>query len=213
MYRIITISREFASGGRTTGKKVADALGYAYYDNELVTKIAKESGFAEAFVKENGEYAGFTSSLLFNLSLNNIGAAGTLSTSDQLYTYQHKIIRELAEKGNCVIVGRCADYILRDRTDCFNVFIHANMAFRIDRVLNIYQEKLDKPEKFLREKDKKRKVYYKYYTDRQWGVAQNYHLCLDTSAIGIDTCSQIILDLVKNPEHSACLSTTMDSTI
>ena len=156
MYRIITISREFASGGRTIGKKVADALGYAYYDNELVTKIAKESGFAEAFVKENGEYAGFTSSLLFNLSLNNIGAAGTLSTSDQLYTYQHKIIRELAEKGNCVIVGRCADYILRDRTDCFNVFIHANMAFRIDRVLNIYQEKLDKPEKFLREKDKKR---------------------------------------------------------
>ncbi len=197
MYRIITISREFASGGRTIGKKVADALGYAYYDNELVTKIAKESGFAEAFVKENGEYAGFTSSLLFNLSLNNIWAAGTLSTSDQLYTYQHKIIRELAEKGNCVIVGRCADYILRDRTDCFNVFIHANMAFRIDRVLNIYQEKLDKPEKFLREKDKKRKVYYKYYTDRQWGVAQNYHLCLDTSAIGIDTCSQIILDLVK----------------
>ena len=106
MYRIITISREFASGGRTIGKKVADALGYTYYDNELVTKIAKESGFAEAFVKENGEYAGFTSSLLFNLSLNNIGAAGTLSTSDQLYTYQHKIIRELAEKGNCVIVCR-----------------------------------------------------------------------------------------------------------
>ena len=127
MYRIITISREFASGGRTIGKKVADALGYAYYDNELVTKIAKESGFAEAFVKENGEYAGFTSSLLFNLSLNNIGAAGTLSTSDQLYTYQHKIIRELAEKGNCVIVGRCADYILREREDCLNVFIHADM--------------------------------------------------------------------------------------
>ena len=101
MYRIITISREFASGGRTIGKKVADALGYAYYDNELVTKIAKESGFAEAFVKENGEYAGFTSSLLFNLSLNNIGAAGTLSTSNQLYTYQHKIIRELAEK-DCI---------------------------------------------------------------------------------------------------------------
>ena len=198
MYRIITISREFASGGRTIGKKVADALGYAYYDNELVTKIAKESGFAEAFVKENGEYAGFTSSLLFNLSLNNIGAAGTLSTSDQLYTYQHKIIRELAEKGNCVIVGRCADYILEDIPNHLNVFVYAPEEARLKNCVENLQMDPQTAKKMMRDVDAARNRYHKAYIPGWQSVFDHKDLMIDSSRFGIDGTAKILADIVRN---------------
>lgn len=196
---VITVSRQFGSGGRTIAKEVADKLGYAYYDRELVTKIAQESGLAEDFVLESGEYACSTSSFLFNWAINNENVrTGGLPISDQLYIVQHNIIRELAEKGNCVIVGRCADYILSDRNDALHVFLHADMAFRADRVVRLYGEREDKPEKRVKEKDDKRKAYYRHYTGRQWGLAENYHLCLDSGVLGVDNCADIIAAAARN---------------
>lgn len=193
--QIITISREFGSGGRTIGKKVAEQLQIAYYDEEIVSEIAKESGLAESFVKEQGEYANTSSHFLFNF--NNWGNGMTSTLSDRLYVLQRNLICELAEKGPCVIVGRCADYVLRERRDCLNVFVHADMEFRADRIVRLYGEKVDAPQKRLEEKDKKRSTYYKYYTNRTWGKAQNYHLCLDSGMLGIEHCVQIICDVVN----------------
>lgn len=194
-YRIITISREFGSGGRTIGKELADALGYKYYDNELVAKIAEKSGLAESFIKESGEYANSTNGILFYF--NNFGTMYNATMQDELYVIQRNLIKELAETSPCVIVGRCADYVLRDREDCLNVFIHADIAFRADRIVHLYGEKEDSPEQRVKDKDKRRKTYYKYYTNQHWGESTNYHLCLDSGELGIDTCVDVIKQLVK----------------
>ena len=188
--RIITISREFGSGGRTVGKQAAQKLSIPCYDQELIEKIAEESGFAPAYIKEQGEYvvrAGWLSNALAGRFSNG------LTTQDQLWLLQRKVILELAEKGPCVIVGRCADYILREREDVFNVFVHAPMAYRADRIVRLYGESEHSPEQRLQDKDKKRRVNYKHYTGRDWGVSQNYHLSLDSAAIGVDHCADVIL--------------------
>lgn len=195
--RIITISREFGSGGRTIGKQIAARLGYAYYDKDLVKKIASESGLTESYVLESGEYASSTNSFLFNLAIGAELESGNHSTLNQLYTIQHNIIKELAEKEPCVIVGRCADYILRDRIDCLHTFFHADMDFRADRIVRLYGETQDKPKKRLEEKDDKRKTYYKHYTGRQWGMAQNYHLTLNSSIVGIERCVDIVVNIIQ----------------
>ena len=195
--RIITVSREVGSGGRTIGQRVAERLGIPCYDRELVAKIARESGLAESFIKENGEYAESAHAFLFNWSLGTGLESGVLPISDQLYLIQHNIIQELAEKESCVIVGSCADWILRERADCLNTFFHAEMRFRMDRLLRAYGEKPENPEKFLHDRDAKRKTYYRHYTGRQWGVAQNYHLTADTSVLGIDLCVELVLEAAR----------------
>lgn len=198
-FRMITISREFGSGGRTIGKAIAAALGYAYYDNELVTQIAQKSGFSEKYIKESGEYAGNTSGLLFDF--NNFGTGSYTTNSDYLYVVQRNLIQELANQGPCVIVGRCADYILRERCDCLHVFIHANMDFREERIVRLYGELEEaSAKKRIQKKDKQRATYYKYYTNRKWGVAQNYHMCLDSSVLGIENCVDMITQVVRKSE-------------
>lgn len=192
MKTVITISREFGSGGRTIGRQLADRLGYRFYDRELVDEVAKRSGFSPEFIEENGEYANAKSSLLFYLATARQYTAENLSTNDQLYVFQAKLIEELAESGRCVIVGRCADYILRERTDCLHVFICADMESRAKRIVERYGENKKSPEKRLNEKDQKRKVYYRNYTGRLWGQAQNYDLCLNSGVLGIDTCVDLI---------------------
>ena len=189
--RIITISREFGSGGRTIGKLVADHLGIQCYDAELIQKLAVESGFDENYIKEAGEYApgGFLSSALIDRSFGP-------TNGDYLWKLQYQIIRDLAEKEPCVIVGRCADYILRDRTDCLKTFIHADMKFRADRIVRVYGEREESPETRLKEKDKRRAAYYRFYTDMKWGNAANYHIALDSGVIGIEKCAEIIESLV-----------------
>lgn len=196
--RIITISREFGSGGRSVGHKVAEALGIPFYDKELVDQIAVESGFAPKFVEEHGEHSPGNS--LFSYAFAPQGVPGVmngLSTADFLWNIQCSVILQLAEKGPCVIVGRNADYILKDRKDTLNVFIYADTAFRADRIVRLYGESEKAPEQRLQEKDRRRKVNYQHYTGRTWGMSQNYNLCLDTSVLGVDESANIIVDIVN----------------
>ena len=195
--RIITISREFGSGGRTVGRRVAERLGIAYYDKELIEKIAEGTGLSEAFIREYGEHAPGTN--VFSYSFLGRTANG-MSMQDYIWTVQRKIIKELAGKEPCVIVGRCADYILRNREDCLHVFIHSSLEKKVERIVKIYGETSDKPEKRLEDKDKKRSVNYHYYTDRKWGDARNYHLSLDSGEFGIERCVDIIAGLVEQTQ-------------
>lgn len=118
-----------------------------------------------------------------------------LTNQDKLWNIQSRVIEELAEKGSCVIVGRCADYILRGKADCLNVFIHASMEKRAERIVKEYGEREESPEKRLKEKGKRRAAYHRFYTDMKWGHAQNYHVCLDSGELGIDRCAELISQL------------------
>ena len=200
--RIITISREFGSGGRTIGKEVAAKLGIHCYDSELIEKIAQESGLAKEFIAEKGEYASHGGWLANAFSYGS-SYNGT-SVQDYLWKIQREIILELAEKESCVIVGRCADYILRDHDNCLKVFIHADSDKRAERIVKIYGETMAAPEKRLQDKDMKRKAYYHFYTNMEWGEIQNYHITLDSGELGIDKCVDIITDLYQMRDDSRC---------
>ncbi len=196
--KIITISREFGSGGRTIGKMVADKLGIPFYDKELVDQVALESGFAPTFVEEHGEHSPGKSFLSYAFAPQGIpGVMNGLSSADFLWHIQCNVILQLAEKGPCVIVGRNADYILKDRKDCIHAYIHADIRFRADRIVRLYGESEKSPEQRLNEKDKRRRVNYQHYTGRTWGQSQNYDISLDTGVLGIDQCVKIIVEAVK----------------
>lgn len=205
MKQIITISREFGSGGRTVGKRVAELLDIPYYDKELVKRVAVETGFDEKFIEQQGEYASPWKSL-FAYAFAGAGARqpmNGLTAEDFLWAMQCKVILDLAEKGPCVIVGRCADYILRERADCLNVFIHADIPFRADRIVRQYGEADKEPEKRLEDKDKRRKAYYKHYTGNDWGMYTNYDLCLNTGIVGIERATRFIADVARQPGENA----------
>lgn len=188
--RVITISREFGSGGRTIGKRVAQELGIPCYDAELIHKIALETGFNENYIKEAGEYTpgGFLSNVFSNRAYGP-------TNEDYLWKIQYQVITDLAQRESCVIVGRCADYILEDKADCLKVFIHADMDFRAKRIVEVYGERDISPEQRLKDKDKRRAAYHRFYTNRKWGHAQNYHITLDSGVIGLDACVDIIKKL------------------
>jgi cytidylate kinase len=188
--RIITISREFGSGGRTIGRQLAAKLGIPCYDAELIEKIAKESGFAKEYVAERSEDAGgWFSNVLSSRDYNGH------SIQDDLWLAQRNVILELAGKESCVIVGRCSDYILKDNPDCLRVFIHADMESRAKRIVEQYGETQNNPKKRLRDKDKRRSAYYQFYTDTKWGDVRNYHVTLDSAWLGIDRCVEILASL------------------
>ena len=196
--KIITISREFGSGGRTIGHKVAEKLGIPFYDKELVDQIALESGFAPKFVEEHGEHS--PSSSLFSYAFAPQGVPGImngLSTADFLWNVQCNVILQLADQGPCVIVGRNADYILKDREEALHVYVFADVPYRAERIVRLYGESEKSPETRLQEKDKRRRVNYQHYTGRTWGAAQNYEMCLCSSMLGIDQCVKIIVEAVK----------------
>ena len=194
--KIITISREFGSGGRTIGREVANRLGIPFYEKELVDQIALESGFAPKFVEEHGEHAPGKSRLSYAFSHQGVpGIMNGLSTADFLWSIQCNVILQLAEQGPCVIVGRNADYILKDRNDVLDVFIHADKEFRADRIVRLYGESEKSPMTRLAEKDKRRQINYEHYTGLSWGSAQNYDICLDSGRLGIENCVDIIVDL------------------
>ena len=197
MKKIITVSREFGSGGRSIAKLVAEKLRYDYYDSDLVERVAKETGFSEDYIADAGEYAPGKSMLSYAFSSGAHHTGSAMSATDYLWATQCRIIMELAEKGSCVIVGRCADYILRDRDDCLNVFVHADKAYKAKRIVELYGVTDKSPEKRLADKDGKRRVNYKYFTGREWGVPENYHVCLNSSYFGHDECADIIAELAR----------------
>ncbi|MGE4277729.1 MAG: AAA family ATPase [Lawsonibacter sp.] len=195
---VITVSREFGSGGRSIAKELAQRLGWDYYDKELVKEVATQTGFAPSFIEDRGEFASSSNALSYALSGPGMpGVMNGMSASDFLWCIQRDIILKLAEKGNCVILGRCGDYILQEREDCAHIFIHAPIAFRADRIIRLYGESERSPEQRLQEKDKKRRVNYKHYTGREWGRSQNYHMTLDSAALGVERCPDIILNALE----------------
>ena len=196
---IITISRQFGSGGHTVGKIVAEKLGIPFYDKELVDHIAFESGFAPKFVEEHGEHSPGRTLLSYAFAPQGVpGVMNGLSTADFLWNIQCSAILQLAEKGPCVIVGRNSDYILKDRDDCFHAFIYADMDYRAERIVRLYGNSEKSPEARLQEKDKRRKVNYQHYTGRTWGAAENYDICINTATISEEKAADIIISLLTD---------------
>ena len=188
--RVITISREFGSGGHTIGRMVAEKLGIPCYDAEIIEKIAKESGYSDEYIRTEGE--GAQDRWLSNIFSNR--AMGP-TNQDTIWVIQSRIITELSEKGPCVIVGRCADYVLKGKANLLNVFIHATPEKRAERIVREYGERDTSPLERIREKDRRRAAYHRFYTDLKWGHAQNYHICLDSGELGLEKCSSIIASL------------------
>ena len=196
---IITISREFGSGGRTIGRLVAEKLGIPFYDKELVDQIALESGFSPNYIEEHGEHAPGKTAFSYALAHNGVpGVMNGLSTADFLWKIQCNVVMQIAEKGPCVIVGRNADYILKDLPNCLHVYIHADMDYRADRIVRLYGESEKSPHARLQEKDKRRRVNYQHYTGRNWGESQNYDICLKSSTLTEEQCVNIIVDAAKS---------------
>lgn len=202
--KIVTISRQYGSGGRYIGENLAKAMDVPCYDEKLIDMVAKESGFAQSFVAEKGER--MTGSLLFNIASSLSFANNVFSTNngvtlqDEIYFTQNRIIKELADKGPCVIVGRCADYILREREDCLNVFIFADNESKIERAEKYFNITREEAPAVLKKKDKARANHYKYYTDQEWGMASNYDLCLNSGLIGIEGCVKAIQQVLELTE-------------
>lgn len=201
MNQIITISRQFGSGGREIGRKLANKLGIPFYDNEIISRAAKESGFSEQAFEEAEKKA--TNSLLYSIVMG-MGAYGNqdigfthLSLDDQLYIAQSNIIRKVAQEGPCVIVGRCADYVLRDYKDVIHIFVWADMEFRKKRVISEYGLKENKAGDEIIKTDKRRANYYNYHADEKWGKAENYHLCIKSDYAGIDNTVEAILRFLE----------------
>ena len=192
--RIITISREFGSGGRFIGEEVAKKLGIAYYDKNIIGQIAEKSGLSPEYIQENAELS--PKKGLFAYAFSGRDITGK-SVEDMVYEAQRNIILELVEKEPCVIIGRNADYILKDRDDVLNVFIHGDMPEKIKRITGLYNVKEKEVVKMMADTDKRRRTNYNFYTDQKWGKASNYTLCLNSSQLGYDRCEMIIMECVK----------------
>ena len=192
--RIITISREFGSGGRFIGEEVAKKLEIAYYDKNIISQIAEESGLSPEYVQENAELSPKKGVFAYALIGRDITGK---SVEDMVYEAQRKLILELAEKESCVIIGRNADYILRNRNDVLNVFIHGDMLEKIQRIRRLYSVKEQEAVKMMADTDKRRMTNYNFYTEQKWGKADNYTLCLNSSQLGYDRCEKIIMECMK----------------
>ncbi|MBS1412624.1 MAG: cytidylate kinase-like family protein [Christensenellaceae bacterium] len=199
MNKIITIARQFGSGGRLIGKELAQKLNIPFLDNELITLAAKESGMSPEVLKGADERV--TSSLLYGLAMGyfppgygfSAPEPGGLTITDNLFMVQAGIITKKANEGPCVIVGRCADYVLKENKERVSIFIYADIKSRAERAVNIYGLKPDKAEDEIRKRDKKRGNYYNYYTNRKWDDFHNYHLLLDSARLGITGSVELII--------------------
>ena len=191
---IITISRQHGSGGRVIGEEVAKRLGYEYLDEILIAEAAERTGLAKDYIKQKSEYSLSTS--IFSYAFVSRDQRGT-SLDDMLFNAQRDIINEAADRGPCVIVGRSADYILRTRPDCLNIFVHASHDFRAERLMKVYNLSKEEALREMKVYDKKRAINYKYVTDRNWGEAKNYGLSLNSSFLGMDKCVDLICEAAK----------------
>lgn len=202
MNKIVTISRQYASGGREVAEKLAMDYGIPFYDRALITKAAKESGFAEAAF-DNAEMKA-TNSLLYSIAMG-MNAYGSpdlgythLSLDDRIYIAQSDIIRKVADEGPCIIVGRCADYVLRERKDVVNIFIWSSMPYRIKRVVERDGVEEDKAEDTIIRMDKRRANYYNYHAVEKWGAVTNYHLAIQNDFRGVDKTVEVIKQFINS---------------
>ena len=191
--RIITISREFGSGGRFIGEEVAKKLGIAYYDKNIINEIAEKSGLSPEYIQESAELS--PKKGLFAYAFAGRDITGK-SVEDMVYEAQRNVILELADKEPCVIIGRNADFILKDRDDVLNVFIHGDAQEKIQRITRLYNVEEQKAVKMMEDTDKRRMANYNFYTDQKWGKADNYTLCLNSSQLGYDRCEKIIMECI-----------------
>lgn len=202
---IITIARQYGSGGKTVGKALAKNLGISCYDRELMRMASDESGIAESMFGEVDER--LKNSLLFKISRNIYEGqlippdSDDFTSSDNLFNYQAKIIRQLAEEESCVIIGRCADYVLKERKDVVSVFVHASKEYCLMRAKERLGYSDKEVEKYIAKTDKSRAEYYKYHTGNIWYDARNYDLCLDSSKLTDEECIAVIKDYIKNRFH------------
>lgn len=192
--RIITISREFGSGGRFIGEEVAKQLGIKYYDKDIIAQIAEQSGFSPEYITERTELS--PKKGLFAYAFSGRDVTGK-SIEDMVYEAQRKVILEIAEKESCVIIGRNADFILKDKDNVLNVFIHGDMPEKVARICKLYNVTEEEAEKMMADIDKRRMTNYRFYTDQKWGMAKNYTLSLNSSELGYDLCEKIIMDCKK----------------
>lgn len=192
--RIITISREFGSGGHFIGEEVAKKLGIAYYDKEMIGQIAEQAGLSSEYVRENAELSPKKGWFAYAFSGRDITGK---SVEDMVYEAQRKVIMEIAEKENCVIIGRNADFILKDRKDVLNVFIHGSIPEKVRRICSLYNVTEVDAIKMINDIDKRRRTNYNFYTEQKWGMAENYTMSLNSSVLGYDLCQKIIIDCAK----------------
>ena len=191
---IITIGREFASGGHTIGKLVAQRLGLSFYDKEIVEMVAAKTKLAPEFIQTHGEYfrGGALGHIMGYGSRFDASARTGSAITDQLHQVQSELICEIAEQEPCVIVGRCADYVLKGKMPTLNVFIHSDMPYKIDRSVEEHGMEREKAASILARRDKARADHYRFYTDQKWGDVRNYDLCLDSGKLGVETCVDLI---------------------
>lgn len=195
----ICVGRQLGSGGRDIAKLLAQDFGCKLYDKELLLLAAKESGFSEKFFEQNDEQKGFLKTLFHlhapHVSDNNF--YNSRFSQESLFQFQSEAIQKAAAAGSCVFIGRCADYVLRDRTDTVSIFITADIEQRVNTVAQRHQCDIETARKILTSKENERSSFYNYYTGRKWGLASNYDLCINTSILGLHDTEQLISDFVK----------------
>ena len=193
--KIITISREFGSGGRIIGEKLAERLGVSFYDKLIIAKVAEHTGLAEDFIEKKGEYSPSKSMFAYGwVARNSMGE----SLEEYLYSVQRKIILELAEKESCVIVGRCADAILKNHPKRINVFICSDEQHKLEKIQRVYEKSPNEAKRMMRDMDKKRSINYNYYTDQKWGDVRHYTMALNSGELGYDKCVELIAAAANN---------------
>lgn len=208
--KIYTIGREFGSGGKQVGEKLAERLGIKLYDKELLQQAAKDSGFCEEIFENHDEKP--TNSFLYSLVMDTYSVSGysaapflDMPLNHKVFLAQFETIKKIAEQESCVIVGRCADYALAENPDCINVFIYADMDFRIRNICKKLDVTDNKARDIINKTDKQRASYYNYYTSKKWGDAKSYNLSLDAGKLGIDNCVEMILkyrELMDNMKNN-----------
>ena len=204
---IITIGREYGSGGRQIGQEVAKYFGIKCYDKELLEHAANESGICKELFENHDEKP--TNSFLYSLVMDTYSFGYTSSAfsdmpiNQKVFLAQFETIKNIAKKGPCVIVGRCADYVLKNEPNIIDFFISGNTAEKKKRILERYDIEKNKAEDFIRKTDKRRASYYNYYTDMKWGEAKNYDLCINSSKTGVDGAIKLMKAYIEIKEANA----------
>ena len=196
---IINVGRQLGSGGRVIAKMLADDFGCGFYDRELLNLAAKESGFREELFEQNDEHKGFFRSLFHTLSphVSETSFYNNDMSQESLFKFQSDAIRKAADGGSCVFVGRCADYVLRENENVFNIFITADLDYRIRQVMERRGCDEAKARKIISNGDNERASYYNYYTSKKWGASESYHLCINSTLLGLEQTEKFIAQIIR----------------